>query len=71
MSEKDLEILDFEQKRQELINLEGKGILPFKIEDIDEDEMSFVIYELDDYPETQKEIKELFHREVKYRKSLL
>ena len=63
------ELEDFKSKREELIDLSDKGILPFKLKDIDQDEMSFIIFELDDFPETQQEIKELLHKEVNYRKT--
>ena len=63
------ELEDFKLKREELIDLSDKGILPFKLKDVDQDEMSFIIFELDDFPETQQEIKELLHREVNYRKT--
>lgn len=55
------------QVREQVINLQGMGILPFTLKDLDQDEMSFVIYELDDFPETQETVKQLFHTEVKYR----
>ena len=60
-----IELEDYLVKREETITLPGKSILPFRLKDIDQDEMSFIIYELDDYPETQEEIKGLFHLEVK------
>lgn len=65
-----IELEDYIVKREETITLPGKSILPFRLKDIDQDEMSFIIYELDDYPETQEEIKGLFHLEVKYRQIL-
>ena len=52
---------------EQVIDLQGMGILPFTLKDLDQDEMSFVIYELDDFPETQETVKQLFHTEVKYR----
>ena len=55
------------QIREQIIDLQGMGILPFTLKDLDQDEMSFVIYELDDFPETQETVKQLFHIEVKYR----
>ena len=55
------------QVREQVIDLQGMGILPFTLKDLDQDEMSFVIYELDDFPETQETVKQLFHTEVKYR----
>ena len=55
------------QIREQIIDLQGMGILPFTLKDLDQDEMSFVIYELDDFPETQETVKQLFHTEVKYR----
>jgi hypothetical protein len=55
------------QVREQVINLQGMGILPFTLKDLDQDEMSFIIYELDDFPETQETVKQLFHTEVKYR----
>ena len=55
------------QVREQIIDLQGMGILPFTLKDLDQDEMSFVIYELDDFPETQETVKQLFHTEVKYR----
>lgn len=55
------------QVREQVIDLQGMGILPFTLRDLDQDEMSFVIYELDDFPETQETVKQLFHTEVKYR----
>ena len=55
------------QVREHVIDLQGMGILPFTLKDLDQDEMSFVIYELDDFPETQETVKQLFHTEVKYR----
>ena len=55
------------QIREQVIDLQGMGILPFTLKDLDQDEMSFVIYELDDFPETQETVKQLFHAEVKYR----
>ena len=55
------------QIREQVIDLQGMGILPFTLKDLDQDEMSFVIYELDDFPETQETVKQLFHTEVKYR----
>ena len=55
------------QVREQIIDLQGMGILPFTLKDLDQDEMSFVIYELDDFPETQEIVKQLFHTEVKYR----
>lgn len=55
------------QVREQVIDLQGMGILPFTLKDLDQDEMSFVIYELDDFPETQEIVKQLFHTEVKYR----
>ena len=58
---------EYSQIREQVINLQGMGILPFTLKDLDQDEMSFVIYELDDFPETQETIKQLFHTEVKYR----
>ena len=64
-------MLNFEgehsQVREQVIDLQGMGILPFTLKDLDQDEMSFVIYELDDFPETQETVKQLFHTEVKYR----
>ena len=66
----EIELQDHQDKREETITLPGKSILPFRLKDIDQDEMSFIIYELDDYPETQEEIKGLFHLEVKYRQIL-
>ena len=63
------ELEDFKSKREELIDLSDKGILPFKLKDVDQDEMSFIIFELDDFPKTQQEIKELLHKEVNYRKT--
>ena len=58
---------EYSQIREQVINLQGMGILPFTLKDLDQDEMSFVIYELDDFPETQETVKQLFHTEVKYR----
>ena len=58
---------EYSQMREQVINLQGMGILPFTLKDLDQDEMSFVIYELDDFPETQEIVKQLFHTEVKYR----
>ena len=58
---------EYSQVREQVIDLQGMGILPFTLKDLDQDEMSFVIYELDDFPETQETIKQLFHAEVKYR----
>ena len=55
------------QVREHVIDLQDMGILPFTLKDLDQDEMSFVIYELDDFPETQETVKQLFHTEVKYR----
>ena len=55
------------QVREQVIDLQGIGVLPFTLKDLDQDEMSFVIYELDDFPETQETVKQLFHTEVKYR----
>ena len=55
------------QVREQVIDLQGMGILPFTLKDLDQDEMSFVIYELEDFPETQETVKQLFHTEVKYR----
>ena len=55
------------QIREQVIDLQDMGILPFTLKDLDQDEMSFVIYELDDFPETQETVKQLFHTEVKYR----
>ena len=55
------------QVREQVIDLQGMGILPFTLKDLDQDEMSFVIYELDDFPETQETVKQLFYIEVKYR----
>ena len=60
---------EYSQIREQVINLQDMGILPFTLKDLDQDEMSFVIYELDDFPETQETIKQLFHTEVKYRKN--
>lgn len=57
------------QIREQTISLQGMGILPFTLKDLDPDEMSFIIYELDDFPETQETVKQLFHTEVKYRKN--
>lgn len=57
------------QVREQVINLQGMGILPFTLKDLDQDEMSFIIYESDDFPETQETVKQLFHTEVKYRKN--
>ena len=57
------------QVREQVIELQGMGILPFTLKDLDQDEMSFIIYELDDFPETQETVKQLFHTEVKYRKN--
>ena len=57
----------FEEIREKVIDLQGMGILPFTLKDLDQDEMSFVIYELDDYSETQETIKQLFHKEVEFR----
>ena len=59
----------YSQIRERTISLQGMGILPFTLKDLDQDEMSFVIYELDDFPETQETVKQLFHTEVKYRKN--
>ena len=58
---------EYSQIRERTISLQGMGILPFTLKDLDQDEMSFVIYELDDFPETQETVKQLFHTEVKYR----
>ena len=58
---------EYSQIREQIIDLQGMGILPFTLKDLDQDEMSFVIYELDDFPETQEIVKQLFHTEVKYR----
>ena len=58
---------EYSQVREQVIDLQGMGILPFTLKDLDQDEMSFVIYELDDFPETQETVKQLFHTEVKYR----
>ena len=58
---------EYSQIREQVIDLQGMGILPFTLKDLDQDEMSFVIYELDDFPETQETVKQLFHTEVKYR----
>ena len=58
---------NYSQIREQVIDLQGMGILPFTLKDLDQDEMSFVIYELDDFPETQETVKQLFHAEVKYR----
>ena len=58
---------EYSQVREQVIDLQGMGILPFTLKDLDQDEMSFVIYELDDFPETQEAVKQLFHTEVKYR----
>ena len=58
---------EYSQVREQVIDLQGMGILPFTLKDLDQDEMSFVIYELDDFPETQETVKQLFHAEVKYR----
>ena len=60
---------EYSQIRERTISLQGMGILPFTLKDLDQDEMSFVIYELDDFPETQEIVKQLFHTEVKYRKN--
>ena len=60
---------EYSQVREQVIDLQGMGILPFTLKDLDQDEMSFVIYELDDFPETQETVKQLFHTEVKYRKN--
>ena len=60
---------EYSQVREQVIDLQGMGILPFTLKDLDQDEMSFVIYELDDFPETQETVKQLFHTEVKYRKT--
>ena len=60
---------EYSQIRERTISLQGMGILPFTLKDLDQDEMSFVIYELDDFPETQETVKQLFHTEVKYRKN--
>ena len=60
---------EYSQIREQVIDLQGMGILPFTLKDLDQDEMSFVIYELDDFPETQETVKQLFHTEVKYRKN--
>ena len=58
---------EYSQVREQVIDLQGIGVLPFTLKDLDQDEMSFVIYELDDFPETQETVKQLFHTEVKYR----
>ena len=60
---------EYSQIRERTISLQGMGILPFTLKDLDQDEMSFVIYELDDFPETQETVTQLFHTEVKYRKN--
>ena len=60
---------EYSQIRERTISLQGMGILPFTLKDLDQDEMSFVIYELDDFPETQETVKQLFHTEIKYRKN--
>ena len=58
---------EYSQVREQVIDLQGMGILPFTLKDLNQNEMSFVIYELDDFPETQETVKQLFHTEVKYR----
>ena len=38
---------EYSQVREQVIDLQGMGILPFTLKDLDQDEMSFVIYELE------------------------
>lgn len=49
------------------MNLEHFGILPFKLSEIEVDEMEQMLYELYDYPHTRTKMENLFKQERYYR----
>jgi len=66
----DSEIILHEKVRNETIKLEEFGIMPFKVSKIPEEEMGFVLSELQECKYQYDRIKKLFNTESAYRKQL-
>ena len=58
---------DFSLIRNKPMNLEHFGILPFKLSEIEVEEMEQILYELYDYPHTRAKMENLFKQERYYR----
>lgn len=58
---------DFSLIRNKSMRLEHFGILPFKLSEIEVDEMEQMLYELYDYPHIRTKMENLFKQERYYR----
>lgn len=64
------EIILHDKVRNNVIRFSEFGIAPFKLSEIPEEEMGFVLSELYNCPNQYDRIKKLFHTESIYRKQL-
>lgn len=61
------EIILHEKERCNTMDLCAHGVLPFKLQDLPEEEMGFILSQIYDHPQLHKTFKRLFAAESAYR----